>query len=40
MAWIFALGVAVLATYNRDFRKLVLWGIPVWLVIAYFTIGA
>jgi hypothetical protein len=40
MFWIFASVVAVLAVYNRKFRKIVLWGTPLWLLVVYFTAGA
>jgi hypothetical protein len=40
MAWLFALGIIALAVYNRGFRKILLWGSPVWVIIAYFTVGA
>jgi len=33
MAWIFALGVIALAVYNPGFRKVVLWGSPVWIFL-------
>jgi hypothetical protein len=34
MVWIFLLGVITLAVYNKGFRKVALWGSPVWLFIA------
>jgi hypothetical protein len=34
MAWIFALGIITLAVYNKGFRKVLLWGLPLWLFIA------
>ena len=38
MVWIFALGIIALAVYNAGFRKVLLWGIPVWFV-AYIMFG-
>jgi hypothetical protein len=40
MFWIFAGIVITLAVYNRGFRKVLLWGMPLWLLIAFFTVGA
>jgi hypothetical protein len=40
MAWIFALGVLALAVYHRGFRKVLLWGSPVWLAIAISFTGS
>jgi hypothetical protein len=34
MVWIFALGIVVLCVYNKGFRKVVLWGSPVWVALA------
>lgn len=36
MVWIFLAVVLALAVYNRGFRKVCLWGMPVWLLIAFF----
>jgi len=37
MFWIFAAVVVTLAVYNRGFRKVLLWGIPLWLIILIAT---
>jgi hypothetical protein len=33
MAWVFALGIIALAVYNTGFRKVLLWGSPLWFVV-------
>lgn len=35
MAWIFALGVIALAVYHKGFRKVLLWGSPIWLFVLF-----
>lgn len=39
MVWIFLAVVIVLAVYNPGFRKVLLWGMPVWLIIAFLIGG-
>jgi hypothetical protein len=34
MVWIFLAVVLVLAVNNKGFRKVLLWGMPAWLLIA------
>lgn len=36
MIWVFLAVVLILAVYNPGFRKVLLWGMPVWLLIAFF----
>jgi len=36
MVWIFLLGVITLAVYNKGFRKVLLFGLPLWLLVAFF----
>lgn len=33
MIWLFALGLIVLATFHRGFRKLALWGVAISVVL-------
>lgn len=35
MIWFFLLGIITLAVYHPGFRKLLLWGSPLWLLIAW-----
>lgn len=39
MFWVFGSVVLVLAVYNKGFRKVVLWGSPVWLLILAVAFG-
>lgn len=39
MAWLFLLGIITLATYHRGFRKVLLWGLPVWLIVLLMVVG-
>ncbi len=36
MVWLFLLGIIALAVYNAGFRKVLLWGMPAWLLVAFF----
>jgi hypothetical protein len=40
MIWLFLAVVLVLAVYNPGFRKVLLWGMPAWLIIAAIMTGA
>lgn len=33
MFWLFALGIIALSVYNTGFRKVLLWGTPVWILM-------
>lgn len=35
MIWLFLAVVLVLAVYNPGFRKVLLWGTPLWLLIGF-----
>jgi hypothetical protein len=35
MVWLFLLGIITLAVYSTGFRKVLLWGLPAWLFIAF-----
>ena len=39
MIWIFLAVVLILAVYNRGFRKVLLWGMPIWLLITLMITG-
>jgi hypothetical protein len=39
MVWLFLAVALVLAVLHPGFRKVVLWGMPIWLIIA-FLIGS
>lgn len=36
MIWVFLSVVLVLAVSHAGFRKVLLWGMPVWLLLAFF----
>jgi hypothetical protein len=38
MFWIFAAVVVALAVYHVGFRKVLLWGMPAWLIIAFLIV--
>jgi hypothetical protein len=40
MFWLFASVIITLAVYHKGFRKVLLWGMPAWLLIAFFTVGS
>lgn len=35
MIWLFLLGIIALAVYHTGFRKVLLWGLPLWILIAF-----
>jgi hypothetical protein len=39
MIWLFLLGIIALAVYNKGFRKVLLWGMPVWLFVAIMAVA-